>query len=88
MSGFGIDASEGKFFQSLGTRFWKYVDRVIAYIYNYFKFQTKPIDNHKIMMLTSRGSYNCNPKAVAEEIRRQKLPYNCMGCTKRKSYEP
>jgi len=75
MSGFGIDASEGKFFQSLGTRFWKYVDRVIAYIYNYFKFQTKPIDNHKIMMLTSRGSYNCNPKAVAEEIRRQKLPY-------------
>lgn len=75
MNRFGIDASEGRFFQSLRSRLWKYADRVVAYIYNYFKFETKPIDNHKIMMLTSRGSYNCNPKAVAEEILRQKLPY-------------
>lgn len=75
MSRFGVEASEGRFFQSLGEWFWKVTDRAIANIYNFFKFGTKPIDNHKIMMLTSRGSYNCNPRAIAEEIIRQKLPY-------------
>lgn len=75
-------SSEGKLFQNFWKsfrkkrkQFWKYLDRVIANIYNYWKFSRKPINNHKIVMLTSRGSYNCNPKAITDEIIRQKLPY-------------
>lgn len=34
-----------------------------------------PIDNKKILFVTFQGKYTCNPKAIAEEILRQKLPY-------------
>ena len=34
-----------------------------------------PIDNNKILFITFQGKYTCNPKAIAEEIMRQKLPY-------------
>lgn len=33
-----------------------------------------PLKN-KVLFATFQGSYACNPKAIAEEIRRQKLPY-------------
>lgn len=82
MSVFGRLASEGHFFEGIWSaiqkgnkQLWKYVDRIIAELYNRAKFGTKPIDNHKIMMLTSRGTYNCHPRAITDEIIRQKLPY-------------
>ncbi len=34
-----------------------------------------PIQNNKIVFRCSSGAYCCNPKAIAEEIRKQKLPY-------------
>jgi hypothetical protein len=65
--------SEGKFFLRISKKikkankqFWKYVDRALANAYNYMRFGHLPIDNHKIMMLTSRGTYNCHPRAIAE----------------------
>lgn len=67
--------SEGKLFQEIFSRPFSYADRAIANIYNYYKFGRKPINNHKIMLLTSRGSYNCHPKAIVDEIIRQELPY-------------
>lgn len=74
--------SEGKFFLNISKKikkankqFWKYVDRALANAYNYMRFGHLPIDNHKIMMLTSRGTYNCHPRAIADEIIRQNLPY-------------
>ena len=39
------------------------------------KFENMPIDNNKILFKTTSGSYNCNPKYIAEEIIRRKLPY-------------
>lgn len=40
------------------------------------RFEKKiPVDNNKIMFVTFQGKYTCNPKAIAEEILRQKLPY-------------
>lgn len=34
-----------------------------------------PVDNNKILFITFQGKYTCNPKAIAEEIIKQKLPY-------------
>ena len=39
------------------------------------KYDHLPIDNHKIVFRSFNGAYTCNPKYIAEEIRRQKLPY-------------
>ena len=35
----------------------------------------KDIENNKILFMTTRGSYNCNPRAIADEIIRQGLPW-------------
>lgn len=35
----------------------------------------KKINNEQIMFLTFQGNYNCNPKAIANEIIKRKLPY-------------
>ena len=35
------------------------------------------IENNKIVFLTFSGNYDCNPKAIAEEIIKQKLDLNC-----------
>lgn len=79
-------ASEGRFFKSTWRtfakfvkrkhrQFWSRVDRAIANLYNYLKFAHRPIDPNKIVMVTSRGTYNCHPRAIAEEILKQGLPY-------------
>lgn len=86
MSVVGRYLSEGRFFQGSWKnfkkfvkkklkRFWRYADRFLANTYNYWKFCRRPIDNNKIVMLTSRGTYNCHPRAIADEILRQNLPY-------------
>lgn len=33
------------------------------------------VEPNKILFITSRGSYNCNPRAIADEIIRQNLPW-------------
>ena len=33
------------------------------------------IESNKILFVTTRGTYNCNPRAIANEIIRQKLPW-------------
>lgn len=40
---------------------------------NYYDYL--PIQNNKIVFRCSSGAYCCNPKAIAEEIRKQNLPY-------------
>lgn len=39
------------------------------------KFHNLPIENDKIVFCTQAGGYHCSPKYIAEEIRRQNLPY-------------
>lgn len=34
-----------------------------------------PVQDDKILFMTTRGGYNCNPKAIAEEIIRRNLPW-------------
>lgn len=86
--------SEGKFFLNISKKikkankqFWKYVDRALANAYNYMRFGHLPIDNHKIMMLTSRGTYNCHPRAIADEIIRQNLPYEIVWVVRKENID-
>ncbi len=48
------------------------IHKKIKPVYYYEEF---PIENDKIVFRTFNGSYNCNPKYIAEEILKQKLPY-------------
>lgn len=54
--------------------FWKCIDQHLAMPSIKSIIQNVPIDNNTIMFVTSRGSYNCNPKAIADEIIKRKLP--------------
>ena len=47
----------------------------LMYVVRKVCFENNKIDNSKIMFLTFQGNYNCNPKAIADEIIRRKLPY-------------
>ncbi|KAB1438251.1 CDP-glycerol glycerophosphotransferase family protein [Candidatus Galacturonibacter soehngenii] len=87
MSKVGRTISEGQFLKTIFKKPLAYADRALANIYNYFKFWHKPINNHKIMMLTSRGSYNCHPRAIADEIIRQKLPYEIVWVVRTENIE-
>lgn len=57
-------------------KIFKILDTCIADIARYHIAQKTEVKNNKILFITSRGSYNCNPKAIAEEIIRQKLPWD------------
>ena len=43
-------------------------------------FNNLPIQNNKIIFYTVGGAYQCNPKYIAEEILRQKLPFDVVWC--------
>lgn len=43
--------------------------------------QTLPIQQNKIVFMTYNNSFMCNPKYIAEEIYRQKLPYELVWIT-------
>lgn len=61
-----------------GTFFIKIKRKVVLgvmYVIRKICFEKNQIDNNKIMFLTFQGNYNCNPKAIANEIIRRKLPY-------------
>lgn len=51
------------------------IDKVISYIAVYIMSYFIPIEPKKILLVTSRGSFNCNPKAIANEIIKQQLPW-------------
>ena len=56
-------------------KFWRLFDRVIRYFPRKLLSRSTAIDPQMIMLITYQGTYTCNPKAVAEELIRQKLPY-------------
>ena len=62
-------------------------DTVLALPYLYFIRKTTKIDPRTIVLITSRGAYDCNPKAICEEIRRQNLPYELIWVTRKNNVE-
>lgn len=98
MSNLSRMASEGKLFtqgwkilkkkiEKKNKQFWKKVDRFCANVYNKIKFGRSKIDNHKILMLTSRGTYNCHPRAIADEIIKQGLPYDIVWVVRKENLD-
>lgn len=45
-------------------------------------YRSKPIEKNKIVMATSRGTYNCHLRAVSDEILRRKLPIKIVWVTR------
>ena len=41
----------------------------------FYKWKHPDIDRNKIMLAAFQGKYSCNPKAICQEIIREKLPY-------------
>ena len=66
-----IDTIKGK----TRKRIFKRIDTYFANKARRRLAKKTQIDQNKILFMTSRGSYNCNPKAIADEIIRQKLPW-------------
>ena len=50
-------------------------------------YNNLPVDNNKIVLNSVLGSYNCNPKYIAEEILRRKLPYKLVWICNKDLYE-
>ena len=74
-----VSFKDGSFFKKVYNKFKLMIFGIIRKC-----FESKiNIKNDKIMFLTFQGSYNCNPKAVADEIIRQKLPYELVWVVKK-----
>lgn len=56
-----------KLFKKIDTALAKRAIRKMA--------EQEAIVPNKILLMTTRGGYNCNPRAIADEIIRQKLPW-------------
>ena len=46
-----------------------------------------PIQNNKIFFMNFQGTYTCNPAAIANEIIRQKLPYELVFATRKEHFK-
>lgn len=65
-------------------RFLKKIDMVMAKHARKKIIVNTKVENDKIMFTTFSGSYNCNPKAILEEILRQHLPWKLVWVGKSK----
>lgn len=63
----------------------KIVDKSLSLITIRIMSLLTPIDNNKIIFLSFRGSYDCNPKWICEEILRRELPYQVSWSYKKRS---
>ena len=46
-----------------------------------------PVQNDKILFITTRGSFNCNPRAIAEGIIRAELPWKLVWATSEEEFK-
>lgn len=72
----------GNFFRNIWLFIIKPIRMVVKKVDLYLQSTTRrhfgrdiPVQNNKILFINFQGSYSCNQKAIAEEIIRQKLPY-------------
>ena len=61
------------------------IDYTLSRICRKFVSINTPIKNNKIIFMTYQNDYVCNLKYIAEEIIRQKLPYDLVWAVKKKS---
>lgn len=66
-------------------RFLKKIDSLLALQVRRIAFRNEPINSRKILFTTFNGAYACNPKAIAEEIIRQRLPWELIWTVKKEN---
>ena len=72
---------EGKFCEKVIRK----IDYILARIARYFVSTNTAVINNKILFMTYQNDYVCNLKYIAEEIIRQKLPYDLVWVVKKNS---
>lgn len=75
---------EGKLFQKMFRNPFMLMDRSLAPIARNIYMKQTPIEN-KILFTTSTGNFNCNPKAIANEILKRGLPWELIWVKKKTS---
>lgn len=63
------------------------IDTQLAKIARHRLAMTTPVQKNKILFITTRGSYNCNPKAIANEIIRQGLPWELVWVARKEDFQ-
>lgn len=76
---------EKTFTKKVWKRLTELVNKVISLITVRIMSLLTPVDKNKIIFLTFRGSYDCNPKWICEEILQRNLPYQLSWSYKKKS---
>ena len=66
-----VAIKEGTLFEKIKNKLWAIFSKAIVPFIRLFN----KVDNNTIMLITFQGNYNCNQKAIADEIIRRKLPY-------------
>lgn len=71
--------------KSFTKTLFKYINNALSKAAIWFLARTTPIQKDKIIFLTFRGSYDCNPKWICEEIVRRDLPYQLVWSYRKKT---
>ena len=74
---------DGSFFRKVNSK----VRLTILSLERPFIEKNTKINNNKILFLTFQGNYNCNPKAIADEIIRRKLPYELIWAVRKENLD-
>lgn len=67
------------------NQLFKKIDDLIAIIPRKRLSKKTPVQKNKIMFITYQGDFTCNPRGIAEEIIRQKLPYKLVWVVKKET---
>lgn len=83
---------ERRFFATVGQRIavlygtlLNQVDTALASLTLRIMSSRTPVEKDKIIFLTFRGGYDCNPKWICEEIARRELPYQLVWVYRKKT---
>ncbi len=82
---------EGKLIQRMRSKpvpkVIRIIDKLLSYPCIYFMSRTIPIKKSRIVFLTFRGAYDCNPKWITEELIRRKSSYQLVWCINKDASE-
>lgn len=57
------------------------LDETLGYLYRYLRYGRCGVYKDKIVFMTYRNTYECNPKYIAEKILERRLPYDLVWIT-------
>lgn len=73
-----------------GTFFKKVYNKIFLILTSLYRKMIEPrtkIKNNKILFLTFQGNYNCNPRAIADEIIKRNLDYELVWACRKENFK-